>query len=84
MQTSIIQIGNSKGLIIPADFLKSLNIGLKSLVSITTDNGAIVIKPATRSGWAAAAAACHEAGEDNLNIPDVFDGDQFVEEEWTW
>ena len=51
MQTSIIQIGNSKGLILPADFLKSLNLGLKSLVSITTDNGAIVIKPATRSGW---------------------------------
>ena len=84
MQTSIIQIGNSKGLILPADFLKSLNLSLKSLVSVTTDNGAIVIKPATRAGWATAAAACHEADEDNLMIPDVFGDEHFVEEEWTW
>lgn len=84
MQTSIIQIGNSKGLILPADFLKSLNLGLKSLVSVTTDNGVIVIKPVTRVGWAAAAASCHEKGEDNLVIPDVLNDDKFIEEEWTW
>ena len=84
MQTSIIQIGNSKGLILPADFLKSLNLGLKSLVSVTTDNGAIVIKPAARAGWAVAALSCHEVGEDNLIMPDVFDDEKFEEEEWTW
>lgn len=84
MKSSIIKIGNSNGLILPADILKSLNLGLKSLVTITMEDDSIVIKPAARSGWAQAAVACHEVGEDNSLIPDTFEEDKFVEEEWTW
>ncbi|MBQ8243118.1 MAG: AbrB/MazE/SpoVT family DNA-binding domain-containing protein [Bacteroidaceae bacterium] len=84
MQTSIIKIGNSNGIILPADLLKSLNLGFKSLVSITTDDGSIVIKPATRAGWATAASLCNANDDDQLSIPDVLNEDKFVEEEWTW
>lgn len=74
MQSSIIKIGNSNGLILPSDMLKSLNLGLKSLVSITVQDGSIVIKPSNRNGWAQAAAACHEMKDDQLVLPDVFEG----------
>lgn len=84
MKSSIIKIGNSNGLILPAEILKSLNLGLKSLVTITSENDSIVIKPAARSGWAHAAVACHESGEDKLLIPETFEEDKFVGEEWTW
>ena len=84
MQTSIIKIGNSNGIILPADLLKSLNLGFKSLVSITTDDGSIVIKPAIRAGWATAASLCNANDDDQLSIPDVLNEDKFVEEEWTW
>lgn len=84
MQSSIIKIGNSNGLILPADILKTLNLGLKSLVSITVQDGSILIKPSTRNGWAQAAMACHEKGDDNLIEPELFENDKFTEEEWTW
>ena len=83
MQSSIIKIGNSNGLILPADILKSLNLGLKSIVSIHVNDGVIIIKPSVRNGWSQAALVCHEIGDDKLVEPDVLEDDKFTEEEWT-
>lgn len=72
MQTNIIQIGNSKGIILPADVLCKLRLTLKSAVTITIDGDAIIIKNQPRQGWAEAARQAHDNGDDQLITPDVF------------
>lgn len=46
MTSTIIRIGNSNGLIIPAKILKSLTISEKDKVEIVECNGGIMIKKA--------------------------------------
>ena len=82
MVTNIIQIGNSKGIILPSEILKQLRLSLKSAVSISLDGNNIVIKAQPRQGWAEAAKRAHENGDDELLIPDVFEDEKF--EDWTW
>ena len=82
MEANIIQIGNSKGVILPSDWLKRLGLSLKSAVSISLENSQIVIKPQSRQGWAEAAQRAHEAGDDALLVPDVFEDEPL--EDWTW
>lgn len=82
MKTNIISIGNSKGVILPADLLKELKLSLKSAVQIFVDNGSIVIKPALRQGWEEAAREMRAAGDDELLLPDVFEDENL--DTWTW
>lgn len=82
MVTNIIQIGNSKGVILPSELLKRLSLSLKSAVNISIDGDSIVIKAQPRQGWAEAAKCAHENGDDELLIPDVFEDEKF--EDWTW
>ena len=39
MVTNIIQIGNSKGIILPSEILKQLRLSLKSTVSVSLEIG---------------------------------------------
>jgi antitoxin MazE len=80
METRIIKIGNSQGVIIPKHFLKQMNTEEK--VEIEMSNGVLIIKPIkkVREGWEEAAMAMHLAGDDNLLIPDTFEDDDI--EEW--
>ena len=48
MVTNIIQIGNSKRIILPSEVLKQLRLSLKSAVSISLDGNNIVIKAQPR------------------------------------
>lgn len=82
MVTNIIQIGNSKGVILPSKVLKQLRLSLKSAVNVYLDGDNIVIKAQPRQGWAEAAKRAHENGDDELLIPDVFEGERF--EDWVW
>ena len=82
MKTNIISIGNSKGIILPTDLLRELKLSLKSAVQIFVDNGAIVIKPASRQGWEEAAKEMHAAGGDELLLTDVFEDENL--DAWTW
>ena len=66
MVTNIIQIGNSKGIILPSEILKQLRLSLKSAVSVSLDGNNIVIKAQPRQGWAEAAKRAHENGDDEL------------------
>ena len=63
MVTNIIQIGNSKGIILPSEILKQLRLSLKSTVSVSLDGNNIVIKAQPRQGWAEAAKRAHENGD---------------------
>ena len=82
MTTNIIQIGNSKGIILPAELLKQLSLSLKSVVNISLEGDNIVIKAQPRQGWAEAAKLSHENGDDTLLCPDLFEDEPL--EEWTW
>jgi antitoxin MazE len=73
MDTTVINIGNSKGLIIPAEMLKQLKLTAKSAVKIFMHDNRIVIEPNPRQGWAEAAEKCHKNGDDKLLMPDVMD-----------
>lgn len=81
MKTNIISIGNSQGIILPSLLLRQLNLSFKSAVQVEIQDGAIIIKPDPRQGWAEAAKQMHEAGDDELllgDFPNEFD------QEWTW
>lgn len=82
MRTNIINIGNSKGVILPTSLLRELKLSLRSSVQVSAENGSIVIKPASRQGWEDAAREMHAAGGDELLIPEVFEDENL--EEWTW
>ena len=81
MKTNIINIGNSQGIILPAVLLRKLKLSFKSTVEIDVNNGAIIIKPEPRQGWAEAAKQMHAANDDLLldDLPTEFEN-----EEWTW
>ena len=82
MKANIINIGNSQGIIIPAMLLRKLNLSFKSSVQVEVENGCIVIKPASRQGWAEAALEMHAAGEDEPLLEESMN--DFDKEEWTW
>lgn len=82
MRTNIINIGNSKGVILPTSLLRELKLSLRSSVQVFAENGSIVIKPASRQGWEDAAREMHTAGDDEFLIPEVFEDENL--EEWTW
>ena len=75
MESSIVQIGDKQGIILPNDILKRLKLKLQSLVSITIIGDNIVIKSSPRQGWADAAKMAHANGEDKLLNEDVLDDD---------
>jgi antitoxin MazE len=81
MKANIINIGNSQGIILPAVLLRKLKLSFKSTVEIDVNNGAIIIKPEPRQGWAEAAKQMHAANDDLLldDLPTEFEN-----EEWTW
>ncbi len=79
MKATLTKIGNSKGVIIPAQVLKQC--GFEDEVSLEVKEDSLVImkvrKP--REGWAQAFKA---AGPTQSLIDDV--RNTFDEEEWTW
>ena len=71
MLTTLRKLGNSHGVIIPKPLLSQ--VGLTGEAEITVENGAIVLRPATRSpreGWAMASRAVATHAEENLVWPE--------------
>ncbi|WP_457287222.1 AbrB/MazE/SpoVT family DNA-binding domain-containing protein [Pedobacter sp. UYP24] len=82
MKTSIINIGNSQGIILPSILLRQLKLTNKSTVELEINNENIFIKPEPRQGWAEAAKMMNAAGDDNLLLADF--PNEFEKDEWTW
>lgn len=82
METNVINVGNSKGIIIPAKFLKILN--LKDKVKLNLSDNKIIIEPVTRlprEGWEARIKADIEKnGIPEMELPDVFEDENT--DEW--
>jgi antitoxin MazE len=83
MKSSIVRIGNSRGIRIPKPLLEQT--GLNGAVEIRAVNDKLVIGPARkpRSGWAAAFRRMAELGDDRLldARPSATRWDQ---DEWVW
>lgn len=69
MEIAIRNIGNSKGVVLPKPLLAQAGLDDSAVAEVTIEQGAIVLrKPAqpTRTGWAQAAQAVAQAGDDAL------------------
>jgi len=83
MKSTIRNIGNSKGIILPQNILKECLIEYE--VNIEVKDNTIVISPADdqkRKGWAEAFQEMAKNGDDELIIPDIFEDEDF--KDWTW
>jgi antitoxin MazE len=82
MKTRIVRIGNSQGVRLPKPLIEQAGLGVE--VQLHAEPGRIVIESSTqpRAGWAEAARAMHERGEDALLDPPA--PTRFDEEEWEW
>jgi len=73
MKTSIVQIGNSNGVILPPEMLQKLRLSSKSSVEIEVRNDNIMIKPSPRQGWAEAFKEFASSGSEETLFPDFFE-----------
>ena len=80
METSIIKIGNSKGLRLSKTIIDKYNI--KDKVEIILEKGRIIIKPIEepRQNWEKAFEKMSKEGDDKMLMNDVFNDENF--EEW--
>lgn len=82
MRNKIIDIGNSREIILLPMLLHQLNSSSASTAEIEVDNGTIIIKPQSRQGWAEAAKQMKEVEDDKLISEDFLNN--FDQDEWTW
>lgn len=82
MKARIVRVGNSRGVRLPKALLDQA--GLPNDVELVAEPGRIVIEAATRprAGWAEAARAMADRGEDALLDPPA--PTRFDDEDWTW
>ncbi len=82
MRAKIVRIGNSRGIRLPKPVMEQ--VGLREEVMLEVKEGTLVISPAERprEGWAAAAKALSNRGEDRML--DAPTPTRFDEDEWEW
>ncbi len=81
MIAKIIQIGNSKGIRIPNQILKDMNIENQIELTMSENRDEIILKPIhkIREGWSDSFKKMKSADEDKLLISDSLDLN-----EWEW
>lgn len=81
METSIIKIGNSKGIRLSKTLIEKYN--LRDTVELILEEEYIIIKPSSkpRKGWEKAFKEMAENGDDQLLFDDVFEDENI--EEWS-
>lgn len=85
LHTKCREIGTSRGVIIPRHILENAHITTNDSLDVEfyEEDNTIRIKKSSlnqpRSGWALAFKKLHEAEEDKLLIPDVFEDENIDE-----
>jgi len=83
MKTSMIRIGNSRGVRIPRPIIEQLHLGDE--VDMSSDKGRLIIQPLhqPRQGWETAFKGVQKAGEEagRYEAPPPT---RFDREEWEW
>lgn len=82
MRAAIIRIGNSRGLRIPKALIEEC--GIRDTVDLRVEDGRLIVQPLRdlREGWADAARAMAERGDDRLLDPET--PTTFDDTEWEW
>jgi len=82
MEVPIINIGNSKGIILSKTILE--RYGFVDKIEIVMEENHLEIKPVKppRQGWDEAFKEMHERGHDQLLIDNILDNDLI--EPWEW
>ena len=83
MKTSMIRIGNSRGVRIPRPIIEQLHLGNE--VDMSADQGRLIIQPLRRprQGWEDAFKEASKVGEE----PGLYEASpptRFDREEWEW
>ena len=80
METNIIKIGKSKGILLSKSILEQYNINEK--VEVILEKGRIIIKPIEkpRKNWEASFKQMRKENDDQLLLDDVFNDETM--EEW--
>ncbi len=80
MDTSVIPIGNSKGIRLTKTLIEKYNI--TDTVELILEKDYMILKPKTpaRIGWEKSFQKMHNNGDDKLFVSDVFEDENF--EEW--
>jgi antitoxin MazE len=84
MRASIKRMGNSAAILLPKPVLAHLQVAAGDVLDLDLQEGRVVLSPAQRSpreGWAEAAKAIADAGEDASPWPDH---DLGGDEDWRW
>ena len=82
MTASVVQIGNSRGIRLPKNILRELNI--EDEVEMIVHNNALIIKSVERKpreGWDEAFAKMSKNKADSLLLGENIDSEDF---EWVW
>lgn len=79
MRVKIIQIGNSHGIRLSKTILEQYQIGDYMEIKLEKDHIKLIPLNQPRQGWEEAFAKMHDADDDQLLIPDVFDDENFEE-----
>lgn len=84
MKTSIVRIGNSKGIRLPKSVLEQCH--LKDSVELEVEDNALIIRPAhaPRSGWAEAFSSMVQHGDDRMLDENVALSTEWDQSEWRW
>lgn len=80
MEVSIINIGNSKGILLSKTILEKYGFEGKIKIIMKQDHVELKAVSPPRSGWDEAFKEMHERGEDELLLDDILDDD--ILEEW--
>lgn len=84
MKAAIRRVGNSAAILLPKTVLAHLHVSAGDVLELDLLEGRVVLTPPSqhpRAGWAEAAAALAEAGDGDLEWPDV---ENAGDEDWTW
>jgi antitoxin MazE len=82
MLASVIQIGNSRGIRLPKEFIQELNI--KDKVELVIDKDELRVKGVQkkpRQGWSESFAKMSAGKEDEILLPENIDSEIF---DWVW
>ena len=83
MKVTLVSIGNSKGVRIPASVIKECGLGEE--LDMRVEKGTVVLAPvrSVREGWGEAFEKMAAKGDDSPLLPDALESD-FDAEDWTW
>ncbi len=84
MKTTVIRIGNSRGIRIPKKLLEQCQ--LEDEVELEVVDKQLIVRPAVkpRSRWGEAFRRMHEKGDDQLLDHDALPQTEWEKTEWQW